>query len=747
MQRLTLKAFLTDFNKVVFILALGLRGTGGLACGGADWLCEDACSSYFMPEVIGDDSEIPFFLSTAIFYGIGNKPQPNFEKDNLAEWSKAFNGKISLKDLKYLVYKLKLADLDQVIFFLKGQTPKLSSETKALATALKNSGKTDFAVSALYYLGFAKRVEPSATARVYSSEWEEPQAPQAKTAEFNANIDNLIKNGEKATANTVDPFLKPRYQFQILRLYFYTQQYAQVVKLYDQHRDVLENASPSIRWRSLELAAGSQYHNKNFGVANYLSSLIYANYAPLKMSAYLTFNPQEQSDWVDALGMAKNSSEKEYLYQLLGIRSNDLATMQQLYALNPKSRMLNLLLVRQVNLVEEYIHNNGQNTQTINEKLLPFARKTADAENTAKPFLWHMVVGHLYAITGSEKDALNYLARAAKMAPNDRVVQEQIRMSRLYAKSKHVTKTDLNLETYFAKELAWLGSKPNSRAENFAGWAKYSLSDAYMKLKGFTWAFMLVDQPADQRYQDNKNVDALIKQQNNPRKSIFEDFMVKNYGMSQDHLFELEGINLLYEGKFRDAANKFVQIKKSVHSLALRGDPFIIHIVDCHDCDEAKGTKMDKEAFARQMAELSEKAKGTEEDSAIASFQYANGLYNMTFFGNGRAVYETSRGNFDEKLPRNRNMEPAEKYYLRAASLSKNPELQAQATYMAAKADFNRYIDQTIKYDSRYMKQVESNSGKHFATLKERYQNTKYYQEILAECSFFADYVNGHKRK
>ena len=174
----------------------------------------------------------------------------------------------------------------------------------------------------------------------------------------------------------------------------------------------------------------------------------------------------------------------------------------------------------------------------------------------------------------------------------------------------------------------------------------------------------------------------------------------------------------------------------------------MIHNEDCHDCDHLTGTALTKTAFASKMADLETQAAATGEAAAQANFLYANGLYNMSYFGNGRAIFATSHENFDMALPRNREMSKPEKYYLRAAELSKNPEFKAKAIFMAAKAERNSHYDATIEhrggYFANYFDPKSSYfAGKHFATLKQSYANTKYYQEILNECGYFKRYASG----
>jgi hypothetical protein len=130
------------------------------------------------------------------------------------------------------------------------------------------------------------------------------------------------------------------------------------------------------------------------------------------------------------------------------------------------------------------------------------------------------------------------------------------------------------------------------------------------------------------------------------------------------------------------------------------------------------------------MLELSGRAQGRGEEAAQASFELANGFYNMSFYGNGRDIYVTRSWNLSPRWENATSVSPAlrmdlaQKYYLQAAALSSDREFKAKATFMAAKVE-----------------QTESNDRTHFRTLRESYSNTSYYQEIIRECGYFRSYL------
>ena len=134
------------------------------ATGGGD---SDDYTSFFAPEIIGKPEETPFFLTYHAFYpydeGDGMIPASEIEAINTKEWAAYFRGKVSEAKLAQLIYKMKLGELDQLIWAFEGKRPNLSKDGAAIKAELDALANNPPVLPALYYLGFAKRCEPIAT--------------------------------------------------------------------------------------------------------------------------------------------------------------------------------------------------------------------------------------------------------------------------------------------------------------------------------------------------------------------------------------------------------------------------------------------------------------------------------------------------------------------------------------------------------------------------------------------------------
>lgn len=173
----------------------------------------------------------------------------------------------------------------------------------------------------------------------------------------------------------------------------------------------------------------------------------------------------------------------------------------------------------------------------------------------------------------------------------------------------------------------------------------------------------------------------------------------------------------------------------------LYGNPFTIHIKDCHDCDHAAAqkTKYTKESFVEKLIEMKNTAQTKPAEAAQNYFLVANGFYNMTYYGNARVFYsnpiysytewnETDTGDIKEL-----NCSLALKYYLLAREKSTDKEFKAKCTFMAAKCEQNN------DFGGSFLDQNENiTPGAYYKALKKEFSATKYYQEILRECSYFS---------
>ena len=373
-------------------------------------------------------------------------------------------------------------------------------------------------------------------------------------------------------------------------------------------------------------------------------------------------------------------------------------------------------------------------------------KRIADTQKAYKPYLWNAAIGHLYALIGDNPAATSYLDRAEKEVGADAAVAAQVRMTRLLVRAGNGKTADKSMEPYLASELSWLADSKNSRASDLSSYVLELISKRYRTSGDALRAQLLHDDPAADLYRSNARMDALAEFMAKPDKSPFDEFITRNYSRKYDapQLMEIRAINDLYAGKFKSAAELLAKAKPEAGNLKLEADPFGSRLRDCQDCDiDDKSTpRYTRMAFIRRLMTLAAQAEQPGAPGAAASLLVGNALYNMSYYGNGRLIYHTEHSNFPNRSPLTTQTQLAEKYYKRAMERSPDREVQAKACFMAAKTEQNRYFaNQNSKNQPVADPQVTTHSPVYFKLLKERYAETKYYQEVVRECSYFRFYV------
>ena len=325
----------------------------------------DYPSSFFPPEITQNDKYSDFFLSPHVLYGSKDVKQDNikdFNNINITEWDSYFNHHVDTADLRGLLYSGPLSEIDELILAIK----KPGNSTEKSNNSILKLKDTRSALDFLYYLGFAKRCEEYST-YVPEEWWDDSKtdtnAPRNNTF-AKAQMAVLVAGGLKQITNTKSDFVKQRYAFQILRLYFMSGDYSKCIQFYINQKNVLESANNSIKYRAMGYLAGAYHKQKEYGEANYLYSLIYDQYDSMRFTAYLSFHPQEEADWNQTLAMAQSPREKEILWQMLGIYQDPERGLEEIYALDPKSDLLDLLLARAVNVEEQdFLYQEGDDEE------------------------------------------------------------------------------------------------------------------------------------------------------------------------------------------------------------------------------------------------------------------------------------------------------------------------------------------------------------------------------------------------
>jgi len=639
----------------------------------------------------------------------------------LADWA-GYLGTTFSADWKRVLYQAPLADLDGLIFFLAGKQPKPPPGWESTALSTAPAAAREKLVPGLYLVGFARRVEPFAEG--IASDWDGPRARSEHEARVKAAGDpaTLQANGEKALSRAKDPFLRQRYAFLLLRLRFHRQDWDGVVRFSDANAATLGGPSASLRWRSRYYVAGAHWRTKRYARANLELARIHAAYPPLDSATIRDFHPMEDADWRATLALAGTAREKAELWQMVGLAKDAIAGIQGIAALDPGSDLVELLAVREVNRVEHQRLDGGP--------LEALSRKLAETKGMRRPWLFDLVAGHLAALRGDLPQARAALGRAARRASGDPAVQAQARASLGIALAKAWRPGDDRVGDELARTMETVP------AAGYAGTARAialrSVGDrckkaglpveAELAVPSPTWrSSWLPENPPVTPWNEPAFVEALTARVADPR-TPFQRFLVKASGYGVSYLHEEQARLHLLRSDFPAAERA---LSRTPEGARLGTDPFIMHVVDCHDCDHSKyaSAPWTLKSFVARLAELERRAAGTGPGAAQAAYDLGSGTYNLTFAGNARAVFAGSH------VP-TRDASMAERWFKRAHDLATDRELEAKAATMAAKCELAR---------------TGASESKTWYPALRALSDTTYQKEVLAECGWYRDWAGKQK--
>jgi hypothetical protein len=750
------------------------------ACSGDDFDCDLSSYSFFDPNIINQPNETPFFVTCHGLYEQNeNAVIETLEATNIKEWTAYLKDSLSYQNLNSLFY-MSEQNCDSV-FGYYNKTIKLLPQEESINELAQKFSKLKKSIAE--YFIFSRKMDRLTS--TYDSFYWEYRDAKVDTASF----DSLIIIGKQNVKKTNDKFLKARYIFQVQRILFYLHRYDACINWYDENIQSLSNQG-SLSYRAESSNAGCYYHKKNYAQSNYLFSLIYDQYPSLKATAFLSFHPWEDADWSSSLTLAKTTHEKEVLWQLFGIYADPLKGMQEIYTLNPKSPLIDLLLVRAIAIYEKeqlkntryesyygyrndaeatteiastdtatlprYIFDSSNSFLAFKKEkarvsLTAFIEQTTAANLTNNPCLWLNAAAYINWINQNYKATETYLFQLERypdlMASN----RSQMTITNSLLKfGKTINTGELNPdnEQYIYGLITEIEKNRNEKTQLVLDYFAQSLAKKYREQENYLMS-ELCDNSGNNFYQKETDYDEMLSFMRQPKHGNLQDYYLSRYRFTAANIIEYKAVQELENYNIDGAINWFKQDSLAGNT-ELPGNPFTIHITDCHDCDfnSPQKTKYTKYTFVLKLKELLNIAESSKNKNEKAQnyFLYANGLYNMTYYGNARVVkecmyfpaYDYSNYDYKDKYLTD-NCDTALYYYQLAFSNALNKEFAAKCTWMSAKCELNNWYSSKEYADAKQI-YIE---GEYFHLMKDKYSNTKYYAEVIAECGYFCSFNGG----
>lgn len=341
------------------------------ACGGGDWDSESTYYNLYDQLLIGDKSLSPFLLTYSnSFFGEQYDDKITTGDENIAAWKKFGSDDKQLSaysddQWNDVVYKVLPADLSQY------------------------NPTTKKAKAAIDYLGFAKALEPYATAQGYEWEGHRGEKPDAVTYQ------KLVAEGIKGYKKAGYKELQLRYGYQLVRLAHYYGENEQALSFFDKYVAAV-GLEDILYYYALEQKAGALTNLGRNAEASYWFSRVFDHSTTdKKKSAYLSVKLQNEHNWNGALAYCKKDSDKAALYAMRGYNAfnDEMAEVANIIAVDPNSRYAELLAIRYLNKVERaiqtpvwYYGQEGNDTSFMNPSPA-LLNELAKAENVAAGLL------------------------------------------------------------------------------------------------------------------------------------------------------------------------------------------------------------------------------------------------------------------------------------------------------------------------------------------------------------------------
>lgn len=745
----------------VSLLLLPFSTPRSIGCAGIDE--PDVTESLlFNPKMIEQEHLAPLFMSYHGYFETGDDQRhATSNAVNQQEWNERLKGLLTPDELNWLLYQSTDTEIQQ----LQNGEHSTNNESQAAFTGIqrKVTSIKDFNTD-LFYLRLAKKAEKLTINFLYS--W---QSHEADTLA----LEQLIAELKAGFIRCKDPFLKGRYGFQLMKTWHYLSRYQTAVSFYESQLENKTNFTTSIQWRNRGYYAGCLYKLKRYAEANLIYADIFRQYEPQRLDAYISFHPLEQSDWNSLLQKA-NKEQQQSLWMLYGIYNDPVKGIEEISKLDPTNKEMELLLVRAVNIAENNIIRNPvyywndkhyldgepesyplssyrswssvtknqlKNLIAVIDKRIGAAQGRTQVWYSAKAYVQYLDKDY----TAAEKTLQESMLRSEMNIAAQQ--QNEITAALLFISTR--TQLDAAAEQKLSEMIGRINRDNSPKREQAERYLLRLAGDIYER-DGEQIKYWLCTRNEEQDLKSRPQITRIRKFMERKDLNSFEQYLCGTYPISLADIYDIEGTEFIYEQNWAEAIRTF-QKNGQAGTQSTYGDPFSIRIVDCHDCDHQieNGTTYTKLSFAQKMLELQNKISG-ERSPAIKSqhcFAYANGLYNMTWYGNARSLNE-SRVNYSENnyylSPAEKsartffNCDSAQRWYETARTLAKDPEFAAKCAWMAAKCEHAEWLNYHEDDED-----ADFEAGQYFHLLKAQYRSTKYYEEIINECGYFCTFNYG----
>ncbi len=724
-----------------------------MACGWSeDW--EGASYRFFEPDYASVEEYKPFHFTFDRLYDYELLDEGTSESANLSAWSTYLGAAYPENDVRKLVYE---CDLDLLNQLKQDITDRRAVPSELSNNALVKDWKANKRLELLDYLILAHRAQPFCLYEY--DEWSEIER-------HNDGIQPVIDDAKRACKNAPDQFLKLRYAYQAMRLEQYSDQHERAIETYQQL--ALPNAGADkliASWAQCHFA-GCLRAKELEAEAAYNFSKVFDQCPSRRIQAWYGWRILSDEVWHTVQAKCQNNHEMAVILFLNAFSDDAIAQedMRQIHELDPGSKMLDVLLMREINKLENnFLGNSYSESLPVYKRLskeavaelADFVQTVIQSGKMNDRNIWELASIYLRFLGGDAKSASEFLAARQPTLTGDGALKGKL--MDLVFRIGSAEKVDRSLENSIFKDFTNLSAKLKEEEvdelarfrDDALGWLYQEQEENAKAMLARNHGYRLMNYPIDLEM-----VNEMIAFEAKEDKTLYEKELLKRLPSEdgRNFLIELKGTGLLGRNLLPEAIRVFQQLPESYRNsgtFRLEADPFASVITDVVNCDDCDAGKYNKLSFAEAVLDLQKKVVSDPSKAAEYNILLGNAYYSTTYFGAAWATkdYYRSGGSwyslgmkdgdkpfdvdrFDEVV----DIGPAKEYYSKAIAAAKDKEMAALAAFLYAKCEL-------IDWYCIGAEESQSNYQKGFAMLKNSYRKTDVYKDLIKECRYFQDYA------
>ena len=681
-------------------------------------------------------------------------------KDNLEEWQERYCGLPTIQDIGAVVYGASIEELEQLRSAVQHDAASLGFRLadNTFARYLKRNKCLETAA----YLVFAKACEPYVTRR---DPWDSPRF----TYEL---MQRLVERGRREFKKTKSHYIRLRYAYQIIRLAHYSKEYEQVLRLHDELMPQIDNKPSIIEHWIMGHRAGALMALGQQAEASYLFSRIFELSPGKRESAYRSFKIRDEEEWRQCLLLCQSDRERAVLFAVRASMPNSrlLVEMKNIYALDPASPFLELLLIREMKKLERELMGLAFNRlRERNQRYYKVPGPDAGARVIGlqrfvyqvlaegllpDESLWRLSDGYLALLAGNYYDAQKAF-EAARKTVNSKLLLDQLNAFELALKiSAYPTINDaIEEEVGYMRQF----DKLYRQNPDFARLTSDKMSQLFQQ-NGMPGKAFLIQHPLQSLRPSPQLaiLDELIEICLDTNRTRLEtQLVIKGDSTVLNELLDMKATYLMSQYEFEAALETLKRMNRVEWGKYGLFSPFVDRIKDCVNCRLPDTvTVYNKGELLERLLDMEYRAKAGVGNTGLLYYQIGLAIYNMSYFSySWRATDYFRSGSSlatsklraadggpipDLRFPfGNRehfDCSQARYYFERARLFTEDPDLAARATFMAAKCERNEY------YVNRWREGARQTFD-NFELLMSNYSDTPFFLRVIQECKYFQAYA------